>query len=299
MTQPHRIASLVCAAVLLGAVTSFPAEIPGWYTTADLSFVMTEGNSKTSNFGATLNVSRKWLRTSWDTDGSFVRTEVAEPTRQAFVDGAGFVLETGPRVTKSERYFLNTDLKRRVTERFYWNVGGSGERDVFAGLNHRITGVGGVGYLWENQQDGTFSTGIAATYTGQDEVVDDPETENDFFGLRFTADGEKRFGETKQNAFTSNLVVDENMQDTEDLRFNWQNALAVAMSQRMALKFGVGLVFDNQPQLVEFPLFVRVGNTVTETGVQVPGRAEKLDIAATVSFVVNFAPGGPTSRPTQ
>jgi hypothetical protein len=65
------------------------------------------------------------------------------------------------------------------------------------------------------------------------------------------------------------------------------------------MKVGVGLAFDNQPQLVEFPLFVRVGNTVTETGVQVPGRAEKLDIAATVSFVVNFAPGGPTSRPTQ
>ena len=57
-----------------------------------------------------------------------------------------------------------------------------------------------------------------------------------------------------QNTFTSNLIVDENIQDTDDLRFNWQNGLAVAMNQRLALKVGVGLAYDNQPQLVEVAL---------------------------------------------
>ena len=79
--------------------------------------------------------------------------------------------------------------------------------------------------------------------------------------------------------------MDENLQDTEDLRFNWQNALAVSMNQRMALKFGVGLVFDNQPQLVDVPLFningIELGN--------VPARA--VNIAVTASVVINFRPG--------
>jgi hypothetical protein len=274
--------------LVTAAASAQAATVPGWYSSTDLSFVMARGNSETLNFGINANLTRQWLRTAWRNQGSFVRSDVAEPTQIATGSVGDFTVEPGPSVTKSERLFFRSDLERRVTERFFWNVAGNVERDVFAGLEYRAAGALGVGYLWlKPDNSALFRAGVAATYTSQEEVVDDPETEDSFVGGRVTLDGEKRFGDRQQSVFTSNLIVDENFQDFDDLRFNWQNAVAVSMNQRLALKFGVGLVFDNQPQLVDVPLFNING---AEIG-QVNARAEKLDLAVTASVVINFQPG--------
>ena len=286
------------AAVL--AAPARAAEVPGWYSTADLSFVLSEGNTRTNTLGVSGDLTRNWLRTSWTTTASFVRTSVGEPTRRAVgTSAADAALENGPRVTKAEKLFADTNFLRRVTERFYWNVGGTFDRDRFAGLDSRVLAKAGVGYMWENRQDARFSTGVAATYTSQQDVVDDPETENTFAGVQFNADGERRFGDTDQHVYASTLVVDQNVQDTDDLRFNWDNSLAVAMTRRLALKVGVVLSFDNLPQLVEFPLFVRTPQGLAETSLRIPGRAEKLDTTATVSLVINLTPGPSGARPGQ
>jgi putative salt-induced outer membrane protein YdiY len=299
MTHSSRVA--LGAAVLATMAAAAPvraAEVPGWYSTADLSFVMSEGNTKTNTLGAKLDLDRNWLRTSWNNTASFVRTAVAEPTRRAVGTSAADVqLEHGPRVTKTEKIFADSTFMRRVTERFYWDVGGTFDRDKFAGLNSRLLGKAGVGYLWENRENARFSTGVAGTFTSQDDVIDDPETENTFAGVQFNADGERRFGSQYQHLFASTLVVDENLQDTDDLRFNWDNSIAVAMTRRLALKVGVVLTFDNLPQLVEFPLFVQTPAGLLETQTRIPGRAEKLDTTATVSLVINFTPGPSGARP--
>lgn len=289
MKRSFRAASLAMGLLVAAAATpARAATVPGWYSSTDLSFVMARGNSNTMNLGINADLTRQWLRTAWRNNGSFVRSDVAEPTQTATGTPGDFTVEPGPSVTKSERLFFSSNLERRVTERFFWNVAGNVERDVFAGLEYRTSGAAGVGYLWQKPDNSSlFRAGIAATYTAQEEVVDDPDTEEQFFGVRLTLDGEKRFGDRLQNTFTSNLIADENLQDTDDLRFNWQNALAVAMNQRLALKFGVGLLYDNQPSLLEVPLLTVNG---VETG-QVVARAKELDIAVTASIVINFQPG--------
>jgi putative salt-induced outer membrane protein YdiY len=298
-----RQSSRASLAVSLGtffvlATSAGAAEVPGWYSTADLSFVLSEGNSKTSTLGAKVDLRRNWLRTSWDTTGSFVYASAAEPTRRAIgTSVADAQLEAGPQVTKSEKFFVDSTFMRRVTERFYWDLGGTFDRDKFAGLNARLLGKAGVGYMWENRENARFKTGLAATFTSQDDVVDDPTTENEFFGLQLNADGERRFGDQYQHVYSSKLIADENLQDTDDLRINWDNSLAVAMSRRLALKVGVQLLFDNLPQLVEFPLFLQTPVGVVESNIRVPGSAEKLDVTATVSLVINFTPGPSGARP--
>jgi putative salt-induced outer membrane protein YdiY len=287
MKRTIRAASLLAAVAALAGPAS-AATVPGWYSSTDLSFGMQRGNSKTLNAGLNANLTRQWLRTAWRTNGSFVRNDVSEPSRIAVGSTTNFVTDFGPTVTKSEKIFANSDLERRLTERFFWNVAGSFERDQFAGLDSRVLGALGVGYLWQKpDSSGLFRTGIAGTYTSQSETVEDPTTEDTFAGVRFTADGEKRFGDRLQNTFTSNLIVDENVQDTDDLRVNWQNSLAVSMSQRLALKMGVQLAFDNQPQLVDFDLLLP--GVVQPVKVSAP--AEKLDLGVTVSLVINFQPG--------
>lgn len=322
MWRPFRFAAVSAAAIALFLAYAAPANaavIPGWYSSTDLSAVVANGNSDTINVGATVNVRRVWLRTSWINTFSFSRNDVREPQRFALIVGNVATVGEGEFQTKSEKLFGNTNLERRVTERFFWNVGGTGERDKFAGLDSRLTGVVGVGMLWQSTQgDGFVRAGVGGTYTAQSEVVDDPETENEFAGLRFTLDGEKRFGTEKQHAFTSNLIVDENLQQTDDLRANWQTALAASISQKMQLKVGVQIAFDNAPALVDLPVTVVLANGarrdadaadlnnpnlttgadlfVVENKLVTP--AKKVDATFTVSVVINFGPGGRASRPT-
>jgi uncharacterized protein DUF481 len=320
MSKPFRFAAVSAAAMALFFAFATPGQaavIPGWYTSADLSAVVSNGNSDTINVGATLNVRRMWLRTSWTTLASYTRNDVRDPQRLAIIEGTTATVNEGELVAKSEKVFANTNFERRVTERFFWNLGATAERDKFAGLNSRLTGVGGVGMLWQNTNgDGFIRVGVAGTYTAQDEVVDDPETENEFFGLRGTIDGEKRFGDQKQHVFTSNLIADENLQQTDDLRLNWQNSLAASISQKLQLKVGLTLAYDNLPALVDLPVAValpgggfrdaeaadiarlRSGNDITIVEGKLATPAEKLDLTFTASIVINFGPGGGASRPT-
>jgi putative salt-induced outer membrane protein YdiY len=287
MKRTIRAVSLAAVAAALAAPAG-AATVPGWYSSTDLSFGLQRGNSKTLNAGLNTNLTRQWLRTAWKTNGSFVRNDVSEPSRIATGSATNFTTDFGPTVTKSEKVFVNSDLERRITERFFYNVAGNFERDQFAGLDRRVIGAVGVGYLWQKPDNsGVFRAGVAGTYTSQKETIDDPETEDEFAGVRVTLDGEKRFGDRKQNTFTSNLIVDENVQDTDDLRFNWQNALSVAMNQRLALKVGVQAAYDNQPQLVDFDLLVPPGFPA----IKVAAPAEKLDVGVTVSLVINIQPG--------
>ncbi|HLA77682.1 MAG TPA: DUF481 domain-containing protein [Vicinamibacteria bacterium] len=294
----------VTAACVLGfGAQGFGAEVPGWYSSSDLSFALAKGNSETLNLGLNAQITRKWLRTSWKTDANFVRTDVHEPTRRAVCTGTCDLnlaeVELGPTQTKSEKAFVNSAFERRVTERFFWKVAGNFERDKFAGLDSRTSGAAGVGYMWRNLDSSkTLQADVAATYTDQKEVVPDPETEDSFAGVRFTVNAGFRFGDAKRSAYTSQLVVDENAQDTDDLRANWQNSLSVEMNRRFSVKLNLQFAYDNQPQLVELALFRRnVGGNLVETPTKFPARAEKLDTSVSASIVVNFSPGGPVSRP--
>ncbi len=305
MKQRFRVAGLAMAtACILGlGARGWSAEVPGWYSSSDLSFALAKGNSETLNLGLNAQLTRKWLRTSWKTDATFVRTDVHEPTRRAVCnitcDLSLAEVELGPTQTKSEKVLVNSGFERRVTERFFWKIAGNFERDKFAGLDSRSSGAAGVGYMWRNLDSSkTLQADIAATYTDQKEVVPDPTTEDSFAGVRFTANAGFRFGDAKRSAYTSQLVVDENAQDTDDLRANWQNAISVEMNRRFSLKLNLGLAYDNQPQLVEFTLFRRnASGNLVETQSKFAARAKKLDTSVSASIVVNFSPGGPVSRP--
>jgi putative salt-induced outer membrane protein YdiY len=299
MKTPRRTLGLAGAALTVILATGAPTQaavIPGWYSTTDLIFSLQRGNSESLNLGVNANITRQWLRTAWRNQASFVRNDVNEPTRRAIGTNAGnAVLEKGPSVTKSEKVFINSTLERRVTERFFWNAGGSFERDIFAGLKSRYLGQAGIGYMWLKPDNSSrFQLGVAGTYTSQEDLVDDqdPETEDQFAGVRATADGEARFGDRKEHAYTSTLIVDENLQNTDDIRANWQNALSMALNQKLALKVSLQFAYDNLPQFVEFPLFTRLPNgSLAETQIKIPGAAEKLDTTLSVSLVINFAPG--------
>jgi len=277
------------AGLARGAWPAEPPPPPGWYSKSGLSFVMASGNSATSTFGAKVEVKRLGTRSTFALSGSAVRSESSDPSRRAVGTSADFRVESGPSVLKAAKYDASATFDRRLTERLAWEVGAGFERDRFSGLRGRTLGLAGLSYLLANRKEFTFKTAAGLTLTHQSEVVDDPATRDTFVGLRLGADAERKFG--ANSSYVGALAFDQNLQDLEDARLRMANAVAVSMSQRLALQVGLLLAYDHQPSLAEVSLFDPAG---LSTGLTVPARAAKLDTTFTVSLVVSFAPRAAT-----
>jgi hypothetical protein len=88
-----------------------------------------------------------------------------------------------------------------------------------------------------------------------------------------------RFG--ANTTYTNVFVLDENLDETSDWRADMLNGLSVSMNERLALKLGLRLLYDNEPAIV---LVDNVG-----TGpAQVPFTLDELDTILTISLVVDF-----------
>ena len=262
---------------------------PGWYSTSGLSYVVAAGNSSASSLGFKAEVKRLWPKATFTFAFAGVRAEASDVARRAVGSPDTFHIETGPRVLKAEKYNGAAGFDRRLTDRLGWTVGAEYDRDRFAGLNGRTLGLAGVSYLLANRKEFTLKALLAATITHQSEVVPDPATKDTFVGLRLGADGERKIG--TNSTYVGGVAVDENLQDTADLRVRFANALAVSMNRRLALQVGLLLLYDRQPSLVELPLFDAVGSP---TGLTVAARAATLDTTFTASVVVSFAPRAAT-----
>ena len=76
-------------------------------------------------------------------------------------------------------------------------------------------------------------------------------------------------------------ILDGNLDETDDYRADMVNALAVTMSQRLALKLSLQWLYDNEPSFDIIP-FSDFG------GVDQPFQLDELDQIFTASLVVNF-----------
>jgi uncharacterized protein DUF481 len=292
MTRSERPAFLLAG--LLATTTGLaraadPPPPPGWYSTSGLSYVMAAGNSSASSLGFKAEVKRLWPKATLTFAAAGIRADSSDPARRAVGVPEDFQIETGTRVLKAEKYNALAGFDRRVTDRFGWTVGAEFDRDKFSGLSSRTLGLAGVSYLLANRKEFTLKTGLAATIAHQSEVVPDPTTKDTFAGLRLSADAERKLG--ANSTYVGGLAVDENLQDTADLRVRFGNALAVSMNRRLALQVGVLLLYDHQPSHVVLPLFDDAG---APSGLTVIGRAATVDTTFTVSLVVSFAPRAAT-----
>ena len=120
-----------------------PADEDRWRDTAEFSFVATAGNSDTTTLGFKNKLWRKWEQSAFELNAGAVRSE-GTTNRRAVGTVDSFRLEDDSELT-AENYFLNGRFDRKITERFFWFVGAGWDRNTFAGIDNRYTGVGGVG----------------------------------------------------------------------------------------------------------------------------------------------------------
>ena len=178
--------------------------------------------------------------------------------------------------TTAESYFVKGRLDRNLSEALFAFGGAGWDRNTFAGVNNRYAFVGGAGCTWFAGDARHLKTDLGLTYTIQDDVVRNPDVDDSFLGLRASYDYLRKL--TDNTEFASVLVADQNLNETSDLRTDWTNSLAVAMSDRLALKTGYRLLYDKSPALVAVPL--GDGEVLAPLG--------KVDGVFTVAIVASF-----------
>ncbi len=283
----RKIVNISMLLVLLGGVTR-PAvgqeeeAPPTWTDNAELSLVLTAGNSESSSFGLRNTLARLFESSSLTFDIGGIRVESGSISRTAVgTDQSDFtVSEETDRETTAENYFAQLRYDRQLSERTYVYTSGGWVRNRFAGVNNRLTGAAGFGINLIKNDQGSFDVDLGFTVSREEPLIGESVS---FGGLRLG------YGYTRQvtesTAFASSLVVDENLSDTDDLRADFDNSIAVSISDAFALKTGLKILYDKQPSLESIGLFDAPGGTQIGS-VLTP--LDKVDTQVTVSLVVSM-----------
>ncbi len=271
-------------ALVLGASLLFSSELAGqderplgWTDVAELTFVLTSGNASASTLGLKNTTEHLWDKTSFKFSFGALRTESGTTTRTALGTVDNFtVSETTEDVVTAENYYINGRLDRAISDASFLFGGADWDRNTFAGIQNRYGFVGGAGRIWIEKETSKFKTDLGLTYTIQDDVIENPDIEDSFIGIRASYDFFHKLTETTD--LISELVLDENLNATEDFRADWTNAIAVGMSDRLALKASFQIFYDHDPALTTVPL--GDAQVLTPLGT--------VDTAFTVAIVANF-----------
>lgn len=253
----------------------------GWTGGVELGLVATSGNTETTTFRFKASGERKWEEGKLKLEAGALRVEETDRTLTALGTLDDFVvIEDETTEVTAESYHLRGRYDRHLTERMFAHGGAGWERDELAGIDNRFTLSGGLGNVWAEREGFESSTHYGVTYTREEPTLG---AADEFLGLRLGWDLLWKLTET--TTFTHDLVVDQNLDDTDDLRAEELAALAVAMTERLALKVSAQLKYDNQPAFAEVSLEQPLG---TRTGEVVPVELDDLDTILSAALVVSF-----------
>jgi len=289
----------------------------GWGDAAELSVVVTHGNSETETFG--FRNSLTWrselsdLRLTMDAihaNSADDRFALLEPGL-TFLPGeqppAGSSTAVEPELELDvERYFVEGRYDRKISTHLTWVGGGRWERNEDAGILNRYIAFAGIGHTWRDDERLKFKSTSALSGTFRQEEEEDPEKENSFLGIRLGWQYVQKFGPvaTIENNFSSDFST----KDAGDYTLDMTTSLAVNMGKHLALKTSLQWLFNKEPALEEVDLVARVElvdpdgvpgsgdeffRTVTTGGIEIEFgetniRKEDFDSIFRTSLVVNF-----------
>lgn len=263
---------------------SFKTDDPGFYANADLSYVLTSGNAKSSSLGFKGDLTRRWTKHSIGFAGGGTRASSSPDTRFAVGTPGDFEIVVPDAALTAEYYYGRGRYDYKLSDRLYYTLGAGWERNRFSGVENRWLADTGIGYIFVSNDRTSFRGALGVTLTNEEFTVEDGR-DGSFLGARLGWDFKQKLFDNA--TFTHTLIADENLEDTEDLRLDAQFGLHVAMSSTLGLKVNWRLLFDNQPALAEFPLFTPGG---VDTGLKVLAPYKELDQGFSVSLVFSLAP---------
>ena len=237
-----------------------PKEPPklGWSNSTDLSLVVTAGNSAAQTWGFTDKLRHVWKDARFELEVNVVRSDTSDD--RFFMVGPGLEFPVGgapanpptslikPDPTLDvANYLISGSYERNITPGFFWNTGGSWDRNDDAGILNRYIMHAGVGNKWVDTERRRFATSYGISYTDREEEKPDPEKDRRFAGARLGWDYMEQFnaGTTFDNKFATNV----NLSDATDYSINTTSALTVAVVSHVSLKVSLQWLYENEPAL--------------------------------------------------
>ena len=253
-----------------------------WENSTEFSYVATAGNASSNTLGLKSTLTGSSASGTFKLDVGGIRASSNFTTRSAVGTSDDFVINEETRTEQSAaNYYARSRYDRTLGG--WFGFGGAGwERNTFSGVDHRFSLVVGAGKTWVDSDAGLFKTDLGVTYTVQRDVEPDPSKSDEFGGLRATIEGSRDLGETTELAST--LVLDENLSDTDNFRFDWIASIAVSLTEGLAFKTSFQMLFDNAPALTSVPLIDPNDGPIGQ--VQIP--SQKLDSFLTLSLVIKL-----------
>lgn len=263
----------------------FKADEAGLYANADLSYVLTSGNSRSTSLGFKGDVTRRWTKHSLSFAAGGIRaSSTASDARYAIGTPGDFEVRVPDPQPTAEQYFARGRWDYKLTDRFFITGGAGWERNKFSGIDGRWLVDGGVGYVFVANDRTDFRGMAGLTFTDERYTAGSPDSAS-FVGVRGGWDLKHQLLPT--TTLVHSLILDENLKETDDLRADVSLGIQVAMSAKLALKANWRLLYDNQPALAAVPLFTSAGGS---TGASVLAPYGKTDQGFSVSLVVSVAP---------
>jgi putative salt-induced outer membrane protein len=257
-------------------------EPAGWTGSGELGVVATSGNTETQSISGRVEADREQSHGTLRLEASALRAEQTDSTLRAVgpTPDDVTIVETEESELTAERYAAAAQYDRDLTERLFAFGSLGWERDELAGIADRFAVGLGAGHTWVEREDLESRTGYGLTYTPEEGTSG---IERDFAGVRLSWDHRQDLTET--TTYTHALVVNENLDDTDDLRADLLTSIAVSMTERLALKVSGQLKYDAQPAFQAVPRELPDG---TPAGDTVLVELEELDTVLSLARVVKF-----------
>jgi putative salt-induced outer membrane protein YdiY len=258
-----------------------PGLLGPWVASAEVSYVVTGGNTSTSALSLGTSFTRKWANDTLLFRGYILKSNATTTTRTAHGTVDDFTI-TEVEVTRrvAENYLLAGQYDRRISKKLVGQAGLSWDRNRFAGVDDRVMVTTGFGYAWVEKPRTVVKTSAGLTYTLRQYVGQSMES---FAGFRFSVIGDKKILES--SSLSTQFVIDDNLKNTPDWRFDWLNSVTASISKSLALKVSLRTFYTHVPALQSLPLFDLAGDP---TGLVVFDPLKNLDTFLTTSLVISF-----------
>lgn len=283
---------IVCLLGAAALAAPAAAEEPklGWADAAELTFVATDGNAEAQTLGFRNLLTHTAPRARFSLEAAGLRAETTTTTFRVEGTAPDFrVVEDSQSNVTSESYLLRGRYEYDLSERWYGFGGAGWERNQFAGFDSRQSVVAGLGRTWFASDEAKLRTDLGATYTREESTLRirrgtrEVRLESESLGARFSSDFLRKI--TPSTTYTNVLFIDQNLDDSDDLRADMTNALAVAINKTLALKVSLQLLFDNQPGLIGI---VVPGEPGSGGDGRIVIERDDLDSVLSVALVMNF-----------
>jgi putative salt-induced outer membrane protein len=196
---------------------------PLWSGSAELSFLSTSGNTRTSSLGAGLEVDYK-------------------PAPWAVIFKAAYLRASTNDETTAEQLSASLKGVRDLTPHVDVFVGGGYLRNRFAGIRSLVNGEGGAGYKLLVGPVHTLRAEVGVGYTHEDQLVG----ENRSYASARAGLGYK-WEFSKFAAFTNDFSYLFDLSDSSNWIVAEKAAITAALTSIFSLKASYTLLYNNEP----------------------------------------------------